>query len=220
MQRTVAPAFTHHVALQASVLGSLAAIGRPGARVNALTGFGYAFISDSLKSRALRAVIRLRPATGSPIGRTPWRWCKTRTTARACSHSASRPITSRSFPVPASMSSACKPAPEPSGTPAMAFVGRLLDDKGIRTPGRRASAAARARLDVDAADRRHARPRQSGLGGRERSARPGTASRASRGSAMSPTSPGFGRAPQSRCCRRAAKACRSRCWRPRPAVAR
>src|SRR5262245_26160077 len=46
VHRTVTPALAHHVALQSSILGSLAAIGRPCARINALTGFGFTFISD------------------------------------------------------------------------------------------------------------------------------------------------------------------------------
>mgnify|MGYP003343934814 CR=1 FL=1 len=56
-QREVKPAVTHHVAVQASVLGSLAALGLPGGRVNALTGFGYTFIANTLRTRVLRTVI-------------------------------------------------------------------------------------------------------------------------------------------------------------------
>ena len=57
LRRQIAPAVSHHVAIQAAVLGSLAAIGQPGAQVNALTGFGYAFIARSPKARMLRAAI-------------------------------------------------------------------------------------------------------------------------------------------------------------------
>src|SRR5262245_4691259 len=46
LHKSIAPDVTHHVALQSTILGSLAAIGRPGARVNALTGFGFTFISN------------------------------------------------------------------------------------------------------------------------------------------------------------------------------
>src|SRR4029078_12365107 len=45
IHREVAPAIAHHVALQAAVLGSMAAWGRRVVCVNALTGLGYAFSS-------------------------------------------------------------------------------------------------------------------------------------------------------------------------------
>src|SRR3954465_8216898 len=41
IHRNVAPDVVHHVSLQCSVLGSLAAVGRSLASINALTGFGY-----------------------------------------------------------------------------------------------------------------------------------------------------------------------------------
>ena len=56
VQRQVVPAVSHHVAVQASILGSLAAIGRPGARINALTGFGYIFISDRMRTRITKVM--------------------------------------------------------------------------------------------------------------------------------------------------------------------
>src|SRR5687768_3694308 len=39
VHRRIAPSIAHHVSLQAAVLGTFAALGRPGGRVNALTGF-------------------------------------------------------------------------------------------------------------------------------------------------------------------------------------
>ena len=132
VQHNVAPALTHHVALQASVLGSLAAIGRPGARVNALTGFGYAFISDSLKSRALRAIIGrvLNWVTNRPnavaLVQNPDDQAGLLALKIAPDHIALIPGSGVDV-------ERLKPAPEPSGTLAMAFVGRLLDDKGIRS---------------------------------------------------------------------------------------
>src|SRR5439155_16397208 len=52
--RRLAPAPVHHVALQPTVVGSIAALGLPVVRVNALTGFGFAFTSNSPKARLLR----------------------------------------------------------------------------------------------------------------------------------------------------------------------
>src|SRR5215467_6388351 len=56
VHRKVKPVLTHHVALQACVLGMLASLGRPCACVNAFIGLGYSFASETYKSRAVRAV--------------------------------------------------------------------------------------------------------------------------------------------------------------------
>jgi len=45
IHRNIAPDIVHHVALQATILGSIAAAGRPINGVNALTGLGYTFTS-------------------------------------------------------------------------------------------------------------------------------------------------------------------------------
>src|ERR1700752_517665 len=57
VHREVAPAPTHHVGLQACVLGLLASLGRPSASVNAFIGLGYLFTSDTSKARAVRTVV-------------------------------------------------------------------------------------------------------------------------------------------------------------------
>src|SRR4029078_1521131 len=57
IHRNVRPDLAHHVALQAAVLGSLAAIGRRTTCVNALTGFGFTFISKNIKARLLKPLI-------------------------------------------------------------------------------------------------------------------------------------------------------------------
>src|ERR1700731_2177329 len=49
LHRDLAPDLVHHVALKATIFGSLAALGCRIARVNAITGLGYSFISDSVK---------------------------------------------------------------------------------------------------------------------------------------------------------------------------
>src|ERR1700739_2844247 len=57
VHREVAPALTHHVALQACVLGMLASLGRPCACVNAFIGLGYSFTSATGKARAVRTFV-------------------------------------------------------------------------------------------------------------------------------------------------------------------
>src|SRR4051812_21628523 len=57
VQQALKPDVVHRVALQPVVLGALAAVGLPAASVNAITGLGHTFISDSAKARAVRAFI-------------------------------------------------------------------------------------------------------------------------------------------------------------------
>jgi len=64
VHRRIAPDLVHHVALQATILGSLATLGRPVARVNAITGLGYAFIAETRKARIVRS-------TSTPAGTWP-----------------------------------------------------------------------------------------------------------------------------------------------------
>jgi len=132
IHRAVAPDLVHHVALQPTILGSLAAIGRRVARVNAITGLGYAFISGSAKARVMRAVIgmllrRLLDRDRSvALVQNP----DDRDLLSGLSIAAERIVL-----IPGSGVDvvALTPMPEPPGEVTAAFVGRLLDDKGIRT---------------------------------------------------------------------------------------
>jgi len=132
VQREVKPAVTHHVAVQASVLGSLAAIGLPGGRVNALTGFGYTFIANTLKARVLRAIIGglLRFLLNRPdavaLVQNP-------DDRQALATIGIAPDRIRLIPGSGVDAERLRPMPEPAGPPVAAFVGRLLADKGIHT---------------------------------------------------------------------------------------
>lgn len=57
LYQRVDPSLVHHVALQPAVIGSIAALGMPMARVNALAGLGYVFTGTSLKARMLRGFL-------------------------------------------------------------------------------------------------------------------------------------------------------------------
>ena len=130
--REVAPAVSHHVAVQAAVLGSLAALGRPGGRVNALTGFGYAFIATDPKARLLRAAIGLllRYLINRPDALALVQNPDDRRDLLALGIAADHIVLIPGSGVDVER---LKPSPEPPGAPRLAFVGRLLDDKGIRT---------------------------------------------------------------------------------------
>src|SRR5215510_13175276 len=57
--RTLNPDIVHHVALQPTIVGSLAASGLRSIRLNALTGFGFVFTSATLNAHLLRPIFRL-----------------------------------------------------------------------------------------------------------------------------------------------------------------
>lgn len=131
IHRAIAPDVTHHVSLQPAVLGLVAALGRPTACVNAITGLGYSFTSPTAKAKALRL-----------LGGAALRWLLNR--ARivnlvqneddraaliALGVAKSRIALIRGSGVDIAR---LVPLPEPDGPPTAAFVGRLLDDKGIR----------------------------------------------------------------------------------------
>jgi glycosyltransferase involved in cell wall biosynthesis len=132
VQRQVAPDVTHHVALQSSVLGMIAMFGRPVACINAFIGLGYSFTSKSLKARALRRLIgvvlnRLVDRDGS-IALVQNGDDMAALIALGISKSRIALISGSGVDI-----KRFTPLPEPAGTPTFGFVGRLLDDKGVRT---------------------------------------------------------------------------------------
>lgn len=132
LHRTVQPVIVHHVALQASVLGSFAALGSSAARVNALTGLGYAFASETRKARTMRRAISgvlryLFNRRGTVVlVQNPDDHAK----LAAAGVSPKRLVL---IPGSGVDIERLQPTPEPRGVPTIAFVGRLLEDKGIRT---------------------------------------------------------------------------------------
>jgi glycosyltransferase involved in cell wall biosynthesis len=131
LHRELVPDLVHHVALQATILGSLAALGRRVARINAITGLGYSFISDSPKARVVRSIIgtllRLlvdRPRSVALVQNPDDRDLLARLGIAA----------ERIVLIPGSGVDVDRlhPTPEPAGPITLGFVGRLLDDKGIR----------------------------------------------------------------------------------------
>jgi glycosyltransferase involved in cell wall biosynthesis len=132
IHRAVAPDITHHVALQASVLGMIATLGRPAACVNAFIGLGYSFTSTTAKARAVRRLIGavLRPLVD-------------RDGSIALVQNRDDLSALMSLGIPKGRIALIQgsgvdikrltPLPEPCGPPTFGFVGRLLDDKGVHT---------------------------------------------------------------------------------------
>jgi glycosyltransferase involved in cell wall biosynthesis len=131
VHRTVAPAIVHHVALQPTVFGLLAAIGRPVASVNAITGLGHTFIAETFKARVLRAAIGavLRSLLAREGAVALVQNPDDRDLLVKVGVAAKRIVLIPGSGVDVAR---LRPTPEPPGPPTVAFVGRLLDDKGIR----------------------------------------------------------------------------------------
>jgi glycosyltransferase involved in cell wall biosynthesis len=132
LYRTLEPDLAHHVALPATIVGSLAARGLPVICLNAMTGLGTIFISNAAKIRAARMI--LTPALRSLLSRAGSAVLVQNPDDRAVIEDLGVDPT-RIVLIPGSGvdSDVMMPAPEPAGPVTVAFVGRLLEAKGIRT---------------------------------------------------------------------------------------
>jgi glycosyltransferase involved in cell wall biosynthesis len=132
VHRDVRPVLTHHVALQACILGMIATLGRPAAYVNAFIGLGYSFTSKTGKARAVRALIgfllRFLMNRNKCVALVQNRDDMAALMSLGISKSRIVLIAGSGVDV-----DRFAPLAEPSGPPTFGFVGRLLDDKGIRT---------------------------------------------------------------------------------------
>ncbi len=132
LHRQIEPALTHHVALQACVLGMLASLGRHCASVNAFIGLGYSFTSGTPKARSTRAVVGwlLRFLINREHSIALVQNCDDMAALISLGIAKSRIAL-----IPGSGVDVRRftPLPEPVGAPTFGFVGRLLDDKGVRT---------------------------------------------------------------------------------------
>ena len=130
--RAIAPDLIHHVALQPTIVGSLAASGLASVRVNALTGLGFVFTSATLKARLLRPVFGflLRYVLGNSRAAVLVENPDDRTAVKALGVADNRIFTIAGSGVETDK---LTPLPEPPKPMTMAFAGRLLKDKGIRT---------------------------------------------------------------------------------------
>jgi glycosyltransferase involved in cell wall biosynthesis len=131
VERVIKPDVVHHSGLQASVLGSLAALGGDTPVVNAITGLGYIFTSTTLRSRLLKQAMA---------------WLLPRLMNRQSScvlvqnpddGAALRALgvkTDKITLIPGSGvdTDRFQPLPEPDGPITFGFAGRLLTDKGVR----------------------------------------------------------------------------------------
>jgi glycosyltransferase involved in cell wall biosynthesis len=110
----------------------IAALGRPTACVNALTGLGYSFTSTTAKAKAVKlaigSVLRLLVDRQRVINLVQNEDDRAALMVLGIAKSRIALIAGSGVDV-----ARLVPLPEPGGPPTAAFVGRLLDDKGIRT---------------------------------------------------------------------------------------
>src|SRR5579871_3354554 len=130
--RTVKPGIVHSIALQPAVLSLIALLGKPVQQLNSLVGLGFAFTSRRPKARFVRAVLKLL-----------WpRLANRRNVLVTVENSDDRSdllrlgISSTQVHVlPGSGVDVARlqPLPEPAVPVTVAYVGRLLGDKGLAT---------------------------------------------------------------------------------------
>ncbi len=132
LYRDITPDLVHHVGMQPSIVGSLAASGLECPRLNALAGLGFTFTSATLKAKMMRPIFRalLRYVLGhqraAVLVQNPDDRAAVGTLGVA---------TDKIFTIGGSgiETGSLTLLPEPAAPVTVAFVGRLLDDKGVRT---------------------------------------------------------------------------------------
>jgi glycosyltransferase involved in cell wall biosynthesis len=132
LYRRLQPDLVHHVALEPTVIGSVAALGLPVRTLNAMAGLGFVFISRSPKALLTGFVVRAL-----------LRFLLTRREAAVLVQNEDDRAAIGALGVPAERvfmiagsgvdADQLTPMPEPEGQVTVGFVGRLLDDKGLRT---------------------------------------------------------------------------------------
>ena len=131
LYRHLAPDIVHHVALEPAIIGSLASTGLNVVRLNALAGLGFVFTSRTLRARSTAAVIRMLIRTLMNGSRDA---VLVQNNDDCTAMRRLGIMADRIFLIPGrELISRAQALAEPSGPITTAFVGRLLDDKGVRT---------------------------------------------------------------------------------------
>ncbi len=130
--RALKPDLVHQVAFWPAIVGSFAAAGLGITRVSALAGLGFAYTSNTAKARFVRALLSplLRHLLSGPNAAVLVQNPDDRAAMQALGIAPDR-----IFLIPGSGvdTGRLRPLPEPAGPMTMGYVGRLLDDKGLRT---------------------------------------------------------------------------------------
>jgi mannose/cellobiose epimerase-like protein (N-acyl-D-glucosamine 2-epimerase family)/glycosyltransferase involved in cell wall biosynthesis len=132
LYRRLQPDLAHHVAVQAALVGSLAAIGLPVICLNAATGLGTSFLGNSGKARVARPIVAMimRALLNRSCSAVLVQNHDDRAEIERLGIDADRIAL---IPGSGVDTDVLKPGPEPAGPITIAFAGRLVADKGIRT---------------------------------------------------------------------------------------
>ncbi len=130
--RTLKPDIVHSIALQPAVLSSVALLGIPIEQLNSLVGLGFSFTSSRPKARLVRGVLRLlwprlanRPNVLVTVENSDDKSDLVRLGIGA--------EKVRVLPGSGVDTARLQPLPEPATPVTIAYVGRLLGDKGLTT---------------------------------------------------------------------------------------
>ena len=130
LERNIRPSVIHHSGLQCCVLGGIAALGRSARQINALTGLGYVFTSQSLSARSIKLAVSF-----------VLRFLLNRTTSIALVQNPDDGAALEAIGISAQKialipgsgveTDSLTPLAEPETPITIGFAGRLLRDKGI-----------------------------------------------------------------------------------------
>src|SRR5215470_8942165 len=132
LYRTVDPVIVHHVAMQPTLLGMIASFGSKFAIVYAITGLGSAFMADSGQTRRLRQGGRLLLRFGLNRRRAV-ALVQNPDDREMLAKLGVKPERIALIPGSGIDADQFRPIPEPDGPVTVAFVGRMLADKGVRS---------------------------------------------------------------------------------------
>jgi len=132
LYRAVDPAIVHHVAMQPTILGIVASFGRKFATVYGITGLGYVFMADSGPTKSLRRGIRMLLRFGLNRRRAIG-LVQNPDDRGVLAELGVKPDHIALIPGSGIDADRFRPIPEPDGPVTVAYVGRMLDDKGVRT---------------------------------------------------------------------------------------
>lgn len=128
------PDVIHHHTLKAVIYGSLACYGLKSPKIiNSIPGFGYVFSSQEMLAKLLRPIIKALLTIASRITTAIWIFENQQDQDFFLEFTKTDP--GRTFLVQGVGVDTEKysPTPEPVGTPAIGYVGRMLKDKGVES---------------------------------------------------------------------------------------